>query len=92
MAPLKDVCGLGLLKAPRSYLSMNTWNTGREADGGDARRDALHEPRHTRHLSQEALGNALGAGQSSVSKLERRADMYLSCVFRPMLTSDSGAS
>lgn len=38
----------------------------------------LHELRQARQLSQETLGSALGASQSSISKLERRADMYLS--------------
>lgn len=38
----------------------------------------LQELRQARQLSQEALAAALGANQSSVSKLERRADMYVS--------------
>lgn len=38
----------------------------------------LHELRRARRLSQEALAAALGARQSSISKLERRADMYVS--------------
>lgn len=38
----------------------------------------LQELRQARHLSQEALATTLGANQSSVSKLERRADMYVS--------------
>jgi ribosome-binding protein aMBF1 (putative translation factor) len=38
----------------------------------------LAELRRARGLSQEALAKALGVKQSSVSKLERRTDMYIS--------------
>lgn len=38
----------------------------------------LQELRQARQLSQEALASAMGANQSSVSKLERRTDMYVS--------------
>ena len=38
----------------------------------------LHELRQMRQLSQEALAARLKTGQASVSKLERRADMYIS--------------
>jgi DNA-binding transcriptional regulator YiaG len=38
----------------------------------------LDELRHARHLSQAALAATLGTGQAAVSKLERRADMYVS--------------
>ena len=38
----------------------------------------LYELRHARKLSQETLAKILGSGQASVSKLERRADMYVS--------------
>jgi transcriptional regulator with XRE-family HTH domain len=34
-------------------------------------------PHHT-HISQEALAKILGVKQSSISKMERRADMYIS--------------
>jgi ribosome-binding protein aMBF1 (putative translation factor) len=38
----------------------------------------LAELRRARGLSQEALARELGVKQSSVSKLERRTDMYIS--------------
>ena len=38
----------------------------------------LQELRHARERSQEALAKALGGSQASVSKMERRADMYVS--------------
>lgn len=38
----------------------------------------LHELRSARHMTQETLAEALGMKQSSVSKLERRTDMYVS--------------
>lgn len=38
----------------------------------------LHELRRARGLSQETLAKALHVKQASVSKLERRADMYIS--------------
>ncbi|MGD2152746.1 MAG: XRE family transcriptional regulator [Gemmatimonadales bacterium] len=38
----------------------------------------LHELRQARALTQEKLARTLGVNQASVSKLERRTDMYLS--------------
>jgi DNA-binding transcriptional regulator YiaG len=38
----------------------------------------LHELRQARQLSQEMLAERLRTGQAAVSKLERRADMYVS--------------
>jgi DNA-binding transcriptional regulator YiaG len=38
----------------------------------------LQELRQARQFSQEALATTLNATQSSVSKMERRADMYVS--------------
>lgn len=38
----------------------------------------LYELRQARQLSQEQLANALHVKQASISKLERRADMYIS--------------
>jgi DNA-binding XRE family transcriptional regulator len=38
----------------------------------------LAELRRARGLSQEALAKVLGVKQSSISKLERRTDMYIS--------------
>ena len=38
----------------------------------------LQELRRARGLSQEALAAALHVGQASISKLERRTDMYIS--------------
>jgi transcriptional regulator with XRE-family HTH domain len=38
----------------------------------------LQELRQARRLSQEALAKTLGAKQASISKLERRTDMYVS--------------
>ena len=34
--------------------------------------------RHARELSQESLAKTLGTNQSSISKLEKRSDMYIS--------------
>ena len=39
---------------------------------------ALDELREARRLTQEHLAKLLGVKQSAISKLERRADMYLS--------------
>lgn len=39
---------------------------------------ALDELREARHLTQEHLAKLLHVNQSAVSKLERRADMYVS--------------
>ncbi len=39
---------------------------------------ALDELREARRLTQEHLAERLGVNQSAISKLERRADMYLS--------------
>jgi transcriptional regulator with XRE-family HTH domain len=38
----------------------------------------LHELRAARELSQQALASRLRTDQSSVSRIERRADMYVS--------------
>ncbi len=38
----------------------------------------LQELRHARQLSQEQLADALHVKQASISKLERRTDMYIS--------------
>jgi len=38
----------------------------------------LQELRQARHLSQEHLANLLRVKQASISKLERRTDMYIS--------------
>lgn len=43
-----------------------------------ARELPLHELRAARELSQQDLAESLEIGQSSVSRLERRADMYIS--------------
>mgnify|MGYP001221646571 CR=1 FL=1 len=42
----------------------------------------LQELRHARALSQEELAEVLGLNQATVSKLERRTDMYLSSLRR----------
>ena len=39
---------------------------------------ALDELRAARNLTQEQLAKALGVAQAAVSKMERRADMYIS--------------
>ena len=39
---------------------------------------ALDEVREARSMTQEHLGNLLGINQAAVSKMERRADMYVS--------------
>src|SRR2546428_6105401 len=38
----------------------------------------LDELREARHVTQEHLARLLGVRQSAISKLERRADMYVS--------------
>lgn len=43
---------------------------------------ALQELRQARSLSQEELGRVLEINQASVSKLERRTDMYISTLRR----------
>ena len=42
----------------------------------------LHELRRARALSQEELAEVLGLNQATISKLERRTDMYLSSLRR----------
>jgi hypothetical protein len=42
----------------------------------------LHELRQARRMTQEDLAAALGTSQASVSKLERRTDLYLSTLRR----------
>jgi transcriptional regulator with XRE-family HTH domain len=42
----------------------------------------LQELRKARELSQEELAEALGVNQATISKLERRADMYISTLRR----------
>lgn len=42
----------------------------------------LHALRQARNLSQETLAQALDRGQADVSKIERRADMYVSTLRR----------
>lgn len=39
---------------------------------------ALQELREARHLTQENLAKVLGVKQASISKMEKRTDMYLS--------------
>jgi DNA-binding XRE family transcriptional regulator len=39
---------------------------------------ALDELRHARQLTQAGLASTLGVDQGSISKLERRTDMYIS--------------
>ncbi|MDB4948630.1 MAG: transcriptional regulator [Gemmatimonadetes bacterium] len=42
----------------------------------------LQELRRARSLSQRTLADTLGASQAAISKLERRADMYVSTLRR----------
>jgi DNA-binding XRE family transcriptional regulator len=42
----------------------------------------LHELRRARELSQEELAQVLGATQPEISKIEHRADMYVSTLRR----------
>ncbi|HEX8392756.1 MAG TPA: helix-turn-helix transcriptional regulator [Longimicrobium sp.] len=42
----------------------------------------LHELRQARRLTQEELAATLGTSQASVSKMERRTDLYLSTLRR----------
>lgn len=39
---------------------------------------ALNELREARHMTQENLARVLDVNQAAISKLERRADMYIS--------------
>ena len=39
---------------------------------------ALDELRHARQMTQAGLASTLGVDQGSISKLERRTDMYIS--------------
>jgi transcriptional regulator with XRE-family HTH domain len=43
---------------------------------------ALHAVRRAREMTQETLADALGITQPEVSKLERRADLYVSTLRR----------
>src|SRR3989304_5664447 len=43
----------------------------------------LHELRHAHEMSQKHLAEILGINQASVSKLERRAAMYISTLRQP---------
>lgn len=43
---------------------------------------AISELRQARNITQEALAESLGTSQASVSKLERRNDMYISSLRR----------
>ncbi|MGV6475021.1 XRE family transcriptional regulator [Azotobacter vinelandii] len=49
----------------------------------------LHELRQAQHLSQETLAKALNVNQASISKLERRTDMYISTL-RNYITAMGG--
>jgi len=49
----------------------------------------LHELRAARSMTQQNLGNILGINQGAVSKLERRADMYVSTL-RNFVTAMGG--
>ncbi|MBB4634884.1 helix-turn-helix domain-containing protein [Longimicrobium terrae] len=42
----------------------------------------LHEMRQARRMTQEELAISLGTSQASVSKMERRTDLYLSTLRR----------
>lgn len=42
----------------------------------------LHELRQARRMTQETMAEALGASQASVSKMERRTDVYVSTLRR----------
>jgi DNA-binding transcriptional regulator YiaG len=42
----------------------------------------LYDLRRARHLSQETVAETLGVPQSAVSKIERRADAYISTIRR----------
>jgi transcriptional regulator with XRE-family HTH domain len=42
----------------------------------------LHELRKARELSQDELAASLGVNQATISKLERRTDMYISTLRR----------
>lgn len=60
-----------------------------ERAGAMAAEMPLDELRHARQLSQETLAAALGTGQAAVSRLERRADMYVSTL-RGMIRAMGG--
>ena len=50
----------------------------KEAVDRETQELALNELREARHITQETLAKALNISQASVSKMERRADMYIS--------------
>ena len=70
------------MSKPYSILRQKMKPTARKkaADKTKTLLDAmpLQELRHARHLSQEQLAKTLSVKQAAVSKLERRADMYIS--------------
>ena len=43
---------------------------------------ALQELRHTRHLTQQQLAQALGVNQAALSKMENQGDMHVSTLRR----------
>lgn len=51
---------------------------GRETAAAVAKEYALRELRKVRRCSQQQIAERLGVNQAAVSKLEKRADMYLS--------------
>jgi len=62
----------------RSRMSPESQEKAAALAAGMIREMPLHELRAARRLSQEALAAALCTRQSNVSKIERRADMYVS--------------
>ncbi len=62
----------------RSGMSAENRKKAAALAAGMVREMPLQELRVARRLSQEALAAALRTRQSSVSKIERRADMYVS--------------
>ena len=62
----------------RAKMSTQARKRSKDIYGGLLKEMPLAELRRARGLSQEVLAKTLGVKQSSVSKLERRTDMYIS--------------
>jgi transcriptional regulator with XRE-family HTH domain len=69
-------------KALRERLSPGVQARAREKTASMMKDMALHELRNARELTQGALAEQLNLEQPAVSKLERRADMYVSTLRR----------
>lgn len=62
----------------RAKMSPEAQERAREKAKKDLEEMALDELREARAMTQEHLAKLLGVKQATVSKMERRADMYIS--------------